>query len=164
MLTSSREEQDLIRAATCWARTHVVKPVDFRGFIDVARQLGRFWAVVNERLPRRHDPAAPMSPFTSVRSRHENYLGIVLGYSNLLLEELPLMIHAAPTLMKLAGPRRRAVALMDQWSTANSGRRRQVNTLAKPVLLVVDDEPGIVKLIDRFATKIGFEVMTAKRP
>ena len=34
-------------------------------------------------------------------------------------------------------------------------------TLAHPVLLVVDDEPGIVKLIERFARKIGFEVATA---
>jgi DNA-binding NtrC family response regulator len=34
-------------------------------------------------------------------------------------------------------------------------------TLSKPVLLVVDDEPGIVRLIDRFARKLGFEVDTA---
>ena len=34
-------------------------------------------------------------------------------------------------------------------------------TTVKPVLLVVDDEPGIVRLIDRFARNIGFEVTTA---
>jgi two-component system response regulator PilR (NtrC family)/two-component system response regulator HydG len=34
-------------------------------------------------------------------------------------------------------------------------------TDANPVLLVVDDEPGILRLIDRFARKIGFEVATA---
>jgi two-component system response regulator HydG len=34
-------------------------------------------------------------------------------------------------------------------------------TVSKPVLLVVDDEPGIVKLIERFAQKIGFDVTTA---
>ena len=34
-------------------------------------------------------------------------------------------------------------------------------TEEKPVLLVVDDEPGIVRLIERYARKIGFEVSTA---
>jgi two-component system response regulator HydG len=35
-------------------------------------------------------------------------------------------------------------------------------TVSKPVLLVVDDEPGIVTLIERFARKIGFDVTTAR--
>ena len=52
MLTSSREEQDLVRSYKLGANAYVVKPVDFRSFIDAVRQLGAFWAVVNEP-PRR---------------------------------------------------------------------------------------------------------------
>ena len=51
MLTSSREEQDLIRSYKLGANAYVVKPVDFRSFIDAVRQLGAFWAVVNEPPP-----------------------------------------------------------------------------------------------------------------
>jgi DNA-binding response OmpR family regulator len=51
MLTSSREEQDLIRSYKLGANAYVVKPVDFRAFIDAVRQLGAFWAVVNEPPP-----------------------------------------------------------------------------------------------------------------
>ena len=51
MLTSSREEQDLIRSYKLGANAYVVKPVDFTGFIDAVRQLGAFWAVINEPPP-----------------------------------------------------------------------------------------------------------------
>jgi two-component system response regulator len=51
MLTSSREEQDLVRSYKLGANAYVVKPVDFRGFIEAVRQLGAFWAVVNEPPP-----------------------------------------------------------------------------------------------------------------
>src|SRR5688572_32060506 len=51
MLTSSREEQDLIRSYKLGANAYVVKPVNFRAFIDAVRQLGAFWAVVNEPPP-----------------------------------------------------------------------------------------------------------------
>ena len=51
MLTSSREESDLIRSYKLGANAYVVKPVDFRSFIDAVRQLGAFWAVVNEPPP-----------------------------------------------------------------------------------------------------------------
>jgi len=51
MLTSSREEQDLIRSYKLGANAYVVKPVDFRSFIDAVRQLGAFWAVINEPPP-----------------------------------------------------------------------------------------------------------------
>lgn len=58
MLTSSREEQDLVRSYKLGANAYVVKPVDFRGFIDAVRQLGAFWAIVNEPppggVPRHH--------------------------------------------------------------------------------------------------------------
>ena len=51
MLTSSREEQDLARSYKLGANAYVVKPVDFRDFIEAVRQLGAFWAVVNEPPP-----------------------------------------------------------------------------------------------------------------
>jgi CheY-like chemotaxis protein len=51
MLTSSREEQDLVRSYTLGVNAYVVKPVDFRAFIAAVRQLGAFWAVVNEPPP-----------------------------------------------------------------------------------------------------------------
>ena len=55
MLTSSREEQDLVRSYKLGANAYVVKPVDFRSFIDAVRQLGAFWAVVNEPPPAGSD-------------------------------------------------------------------------------------------------------------
>jgi len=51
MLTSSREEHDLARSYKLGANAYVVKPVDFRDFIEAVRQLGAFWAVVNEPPP-----------------------------------------------------------------------------------------------------------------
>jgi CheY-like chemotaxis protein len=51
MLTSSREEQDLVRSYKLGANAYVVKPVDFKGFIDAVRQLGAFWALINEPPP-----------------------------------------------------------------------------------------------------------------
>ena len=51
MLTSSREEADLIRSYELGANAYVVKPVDFGEFMNAVRRLGGFWAVVNE-VPR----------------------------------------------------------------------------------------------------------------
>ena len=57
MLTSSREEQDLVRSYELGANAYVVKPVDFVQFVDAVKQLGIFWAVHNEPPPGcvRHD-------------------------------------------------------------------------------------------------------------
>jgi DNA-binding response OmpR family regulator len=52
MLTSSREEQDLIRSYELGSNAYVVKPVKFSDFIEAVKQLGMFWAILNE-LPRR---------------------------------------------------------------------------------------------------------------
>ena len=49
MLTSSREEQDLIASYELGVNAYVVKPVDFASFIDAVKQLGMFWALINER-------------------------------------------------------------------------------------------------------------------
>lgn len=51
MLTSSREEGDLIRSYELGVNAYVVKPVDFPDFMDAVRQIGGFWAVVNEAPP-----------------------------------------------------------------------------------------------------------------
>jgi CheY-like chemotaxis protein len=48
MLTSSREEQDLIRSYELGVNAYVVKPVNFKEFIEAVKQLGVFWAVINE--------------------------------------------------------------------------------------------------------------------
>jgi CheY-like chemotaxis protein len=51
MLTSSREEQDLVESYRLGANGYVVKPVDFERFAEAVKQLGMFWAVVNEPPP-----------------------------------------------------------------------------------------------------------------
>lgn len=48
MLTSSREESDLIKSYRGGVNAYVVKPVDFQQFVDAIKQTGNFWAVVNE--------------------------------------------------------------------------------------------------------------------
>jgi CheY-like chemotaxis protein len=48
MLTSSREEQDLVRSYDLGVNAYVVKPVDFGEFMGAVRTLGGFWAVLNE--------------------------------------------------------------------------------------------------------------------
>ena len=51
ILTSSREEQDLITSYDLGVNAYVVKPVDFQSFIDAVEHLGVFWALINERPP-----------------------------------------------------------------------------------------------------------------
>jgi len=51
VLTSSREEQDLVHSYNLGVNAYVVKPVDFHEFIDAVKTLGGFWAVVNETPP-----------------------------------------------------------------------------------------------------------------
>jgi CheY-like chemotaxis protein len=61
MLTSSREERDLVGSYKLGVNAYVVKPVDFIQFVDAVRKLGYFWAVLNER------PSAP----DTTNDRHE---------------------------------------------------------------------------------------------
>jgi CheY-like chemotaxis protein len=51
MLTSSREEKDLLNSYKLGVNAYVVKPVDFQDFVQAVRTLGGFWAVVNQTLP-----------------------------------------------------------------------------------------------------------------
>ena len=55
MLTSSREEPDLVQSYELGVNAYIVKPVDFRQFNDAIRHVGAFWAVLNE-LPRNGSP------------------------------------------------------------------------------------------------------------
>jgi CheY-like chemotaxis protein len=51
MLTSSREEQDVVRSYELGVNAYVVKPVDFTEFVRAIADLGIFWAVLNEPPP-----------------------------------------------------------------------------------------------------------------
>jgi CheY-like chemotaxis protein len=51
MLTSSREEHDVIRSYNLGVNAYVVKPVVFKEFMEAVKALGQFWAVVNEPPP-----------------------------------------------------------------------------------------------------------------
>jgi CheY-like chemotaxis protein len=53
MLTSSREETDLIRSYELGVNAYVVKPVGFEQFVDAIRHIGIFWALINEPPPLR---------------------------------------------------------------------------------------------------------------
>ena len=48
MLTSSREESDLLKSYHLGVNAYVVKPVDFQEFLNAVKQLGVFWAILNE--------------------------------------------------------------------------------------------------------------------
>ena len=48
MLTSSREERDLVESYRLGVNAYVVKPVDFGQFVGAVRHIGAFWAVLNE--------------------------------------------------------------------------------------------------------------------
>ena len=48
MLTSSREETDLVRSYRLGVNAYVVKPVDFQSFVAAVKEIGAFWAVLNE--------------------------------------------------------------------------------------------------------------------
>ena len=51
MLTSSKEEQDVVRSYELGVNAYVVKPVDFAEFLRAIADLGVFWAVLNEPPP-----------------------------------------------------------------------------------------------------------------
>lgn len=53
ILTSSKEEQDLINGYNFGANSYIRKPVDFTQFMEAVRQLGLYWLVLNESPPRR---------------------------------------------------------------------------------------------------------------
>jgi len=52
ILTTSTEQADLLMAGDLHANSYVRKPVDFDSFVDAARQLGLYWTVLNQHVPR----------------------------------------------------------------------------------------------------------------
>ncbi|HEV7930323.1 MAG TPA: response regulator [Nitrosospira sp.] len=48
VMTSSREEQDILKSYELGVNAYVVKPVKFQEFIEAVKQLGMFWAILNE--------------------------------------------------------------------------------------------------------------------
>ena len=57
MLTSSRQEEDLVRSYNLGVNAYVVKPVEFREFIRAVKAVGGFWALTNEPPPRKEATA-----------------------------------------------------------------------------------------------------------
>jgi CheY-like chemotaxis protein len=53
ILTSSREEQDVVRSYELGVNAYVVKPVEFDQFMRAVRDLGLFWLLINETPPER---------------------------------------------------------------------------------------------------------------
>jgi CheY-like chemotaxis protein len=51
VLTSSQEEKDMVRSYTLGVNAYVVKPVDFHDFVNAVKELGVFWAIINEPPP-----------------------------------------------------------------------------------------------------------------
>ncbi len=51
ILTSSKEQQDIVRGYGLGANSYVRKPVDFGQFVEAVRQLGLYWLVLNETPP-----------------------------------------------------------------------------------------------------------------
>jgi DNA-binding response OmpR family regulator len=51
ILTSSHEERDLMESYRLGTNAYVVKPVEFQAFVDAVKELGLFWAVINEPPP-----------------------------------------------------------------------------------------------------------------
>jgi CheY-like chemotaxis protein len=53
ILTSSKEERDVVESYHLGVNAYVVKPVDFDQFVDVVKQVGLFWVLINH-CPRKH--------------------------------------------------------------------------------------------------------------
>jgi CheY-like chemotaxis protein len=51
ILTSSHEERDLVKSYRLGVNAYVVKPVEFHQFVNAVKELGVFWAVINEPPP-----------------------------------------------------------------------------------------------------------------
>jgi CheY-like chemotaxis protein len=55
ILTSSREDQDLVESYRLGVNAYVVKPVDFHEFLEAIKQLGLFWGIINLAPPEKRN-------------------------------------------------------------------------------------------------------------
>jgi CheY-like chemotaxis protein len=62
VLTSSREEQDLVKSYELGVNAYIVKPVQFQEFVEAVKLVGAFWAVVNEPPPGSVRPIRSKTP------------------------------------------------------------------------------------------------------
>ena len=62
VLTSSHEEKDMMRSYKLGVNAYVVKPVDFHEFVNAVKELGVFWAVINQPPPRQRKEGIVTSP------------------------------------------------------------------------------------------------------
>jgi two-component system response regulator len=51
ILTSSKEEHDLVQGYRCGANSYVRKPIDFNAFVEAVRNIGLYWLLINEPPP-----------------------------------------------------------------------------------------------------------------
>ena len=61
VMTSSREEQDVLRSYALGVNAYVVKPEKFSEFLNAVKQIGMFWAMINEPPPGK-PPGATSDP------------------------------------------------------------------------------------------------------
>jgi CheY-like chemotaxis protein len=59
MLTSSREEKDIVEGYKLGVNAYVVKPIDFHDFVDAVKEIGLFWAIINEPPPPSSQATVP---------------------------------------------------------------------------------------------------------
>jgi CheY-like chemotaxis protein len=59
MLTSSREEKDIVEGYKLGVNAYVVKPIDFHDFVDDVKEIGLFWAIINEPPPPSSQATVP---------------------------------------------------------------------------------------------------------
>src|SRR5262249_43920650 len=81
VLTSSQEEKDLVGSYALGVNAYVVKPVDFQGFINAVKELGVFWAIINEPPPGSLRTSRRVHRSASSRSKTTRPAGSCSGLS-----------------------------------------------------------------------------------